>query len=107
MNKSDEISTRNCDSKWISQHTYDVRHTGSSGVTSYNVRCVRVASIRRVGEVICSSGVTYDVRCVGAASSIHRIGKARSSGTIYGIKCVEAASSIYDVRCVETYSSGE
>jgi hypothetical protein len=107
MNKSDEISTRNYDSKWINQHIYDVKHAGLFGVTSYNIRCVRVASIRHVGEVICSSGVTYDVRYVGAALSIHHIGEACSSGAIYGIKCVEVALSIYDMWCVETYSSGE
>jgi hypothetical protein len=84
-----------------------VRHAGSSEVISYNVRCVKVASIRRVGEVICLFGVTYDVRCVGAASSIHCIGEAHSSGAIYGIKYVKVTSSIYDMRCVETYSSEE
>jgi hypothetical protein len=46
----------------------------------YNVRYIRVTSIRCVGKVICSSGVIYDVRCVGTASSIHHIGKVCSSG---------------------------
>ena len=91
MNKSDEISTRNHDSKWINQHTYDVRRAGSSGVT-YDVRCVGAASsiydvrwLRHVGEAFCSSGVTYDVRCVGTTLSIYDMGHIGASGAIYSV----------------------